>query len=89
MQARWPCWPSCSAWNIACNRAVDIFQAAGAGALAGSLGLGGASVPLPLPGAARWWLPLAPELTPEDRQAIANVTVVRRIPGHGASATTE
>ena len=44
-------------------------------------------MPLPLPGAARWWLPLAPELTPEDRQAIANVTVVRRFTGMALSRT--
>ncbi len=47
------------------------------GALAAALGLGRAAVPVLLPGAARWWLPLVPALTPEDRQAIANVAVVR------------
>ncbi|KAK9838371.1 hypothetical protein WJX81_007765 [Elliptochloris bilobata] len=55
---------------------VDALSRAGGGALAGALGLGGAALPIPLPGAARWWLPLAPALTLEDRQAIANVTVV-------------
>lgn len=56
---------------------VDALSRAGAATLATSLGLGRAAVPVPLLGAARWWLPLAPALTAEDRQAIANVSVVR------------
>jgi hypothetical protein len=80
-----------AAWDGAASRwALNVRQSpesivpshstasrAGVGALAAALGLGRAAVPVLLPGAARWWLPLVPALTPEDRQAIANVAVVR------------
>ena len=67
---------------------VDALSRAGAASLATSLGLGRAAVPVPLLGAARWWLPLAPALTAEDRQAIANVSVVRaHEPSHSDTHT--
>ncbi len=84
----WPAWPfapsarrHAGAWFRSfvmdeLARSIDALTRDQAHALAMQLGLGGARLPVLLPGARTQWLPLAPAVSEEDRRVVDSVVKV-------------